>query len=75
MSLSQFGYEFSDFEDTFRDRIHNFVLQVDRGDAPDMIDGSGRQGLEAQKVIHAAIRSLDTGKIVYMDEMYPEDAE
>ena len=39
-----------------------------------MIDGTGRDGLEAQKVIHAAIRSLDTGKIVYMDEMYPEDA-
>ena len=63
------------FEDTFRDRIHNFVVQVDRGDSPDMIDGSGLQGLEAQKVIHAAIRSLDTGKVVYMDEMYPEDAK
>jgi len=70
-----FGSEFRDFEDTFRDRIHNFVLQVDRGDRPDQIDGSGLQGLEAQKVIHAAIRSLDTGKIVYMDEMYPEDAK
>lgn len=69
-----FESEFSTFEDTFRDRIHNFVVQVDRGDGPDMIDGSGLQGLEAQKVIHAAIRSLDTGKIVYMDEMYPEDA-
>ena len=69
-----FDSDFQEFEDTFRDRIHNFVVQVDRGDTPDMIDGSGFQGLEAQKVIHAAIRSLDTGKIVYMDEMYPEDA-
>lgn len=69
-----FESDFREFEDTFRDRIHNFVVQVDRGDSPEMIDGSGRQGLEAQKVIHAAIRSLETGKIVYMDEMYPEDA-
>ena len=41
------------------------------GDKPEEIDGSGAQGLEAQKVIHAAIRSLDTGKVVYLDEMFP----
>ena len=63
------------FEDVFRDRIYHFVKQVTEGVKPEDIDGSGRQGLEAQKVIHAAIRSLDTGKIVYMDEMYPEDAK
>ena len=55
-----------------KDRIRAFVRQVDRGDRPQDIDGSGRQGLEAQKVIHCAIESLNTGKIVYVDEMYPK---
>ena len=63
---------FESFQDTFKDRIMSFVRQVDRGDTPDMIDGSGEQGLEAQKVIHCAIESLNTGKIVYVDEMYPK---
>ena len=62
---------YSNFDDTFRDRIRSFVRQVDRGDKPEDIDGSGLQGLEAQKVIHAAIRSLDTGEVVYLDEMFP----
>ena len=61
---------YSNFDDTFRDRIRSFVRQVDRGDRPEDIDGSGRQGLEAQKVIQAAIHSLDTGKVVYLDEYY-----
>jgi predicted dehydrogenase len=63
---------YSNFDDTFRERIRCFVRQVDRGDKPEDIDGSGVQGLEAQKVIHAAIRSLDTGEVVYLDEMFPE---
>jgi len=63
------GYE--GFDDTFRDRIRSFVRQVAAGAHPDEIDGSGLQGLEAQKVIHAAIESLDTGRVVYLDEMYP----
>lgn len=62
---------YSNFDDTFRERIRCFVRQVDRGDKPEDIDGSGLQGLEAQKVIHAAIRSLDTGEVVYLDEMFP----
>ena len=49
--------------------------EIIAGVKPCDIDGTGREGLEAQKVIHAMIRSLDTGKIVYMDEMYPEDAK
>lgn len=63
------------FEDTFADRINHFVDEIIAGVKPCDIDGTGREGLEAQKVIHAMIRSLDTGKIVYMDEMYPEDAK
>jgi len=56
------GYR--DFDDTFKERIHCFVKQVDDGIAPDQIDGSGADGLAAQKVIQAAIESLDTGRVV-----------
>ena len=52
---------FTEFYDTFRDRIIHFVDQVARGDRPEDIDGSGEQGLEASRVIHAAIESLKTG--------------
>ena len=62
---------FANFDDTFRDRIRSFVRQIEAGDAPDQIDGSGEQGLEAQKIIHAAIKSLDEGSIVYIDELFP----
>jgi predicted dehydrogenase len=53
-----------DFEDTFRNRIHRFVEQVANGDAPEQIDGSGADGLAAQKVLQAAIESLETGTVV-----------
>ncbi|MCL2519216.1 MAG: Gfo/Idh/MocA family oxidoreductase, partial [Oscillospiraceae bacterium] len=49
------------FDDTFRARIHDFVRQVSEGAAPEDIDGSGLEGLEAQRVIHAAIVSLKEG--------------
>jgi len=55
---------FRDFEDTFRDRIHRFLEQVNEGVAPNDIDGSGADGLAAQKVLQAAIESLETEKIV-----------
>lgn len=51
------------FEDTFRARIHDFVRQVETGTKPEDIDGSGVEGLEAQRVIHAAIESLKNGSI------------
>jgi predicted dehydrogenase len=56
------GYR--DFDDTFRDRLHSFLKQVAEGAAPEEIDGSGADGLAAQKVIAAAIESLNTGRIV-----------
>lgn len=56
------GYR--DFDDTFRERIHTFLEQVAGGAAPDEIDGSGADGLAAQKVIHAAIESIETGQVV-----------
>ncbi len=51
------------FYDTFQDRIHSFVRQVDEGCKPQDIDGSGREGLEATRLIHAAIRSIEEGGI------------
>ncbi len=56
------GYR--DFNDTFRERIRVFLQQVAAGAAPEEIDGSGADGLAAQKAIHAAIESIETGKIV-----------
>lgn len=56
------GYR--DFQDTFRDRIHRFLTQVAEDVAPEEIDGSGADGLAAQKVIAAGIESLDTGRVV-----------
>ena len=52
---------FECFYDTFRDRIHFFVDQVDGGAKPEEIDGSGREGLEASRVIHAMIKSNENG--------------
>jgi predicted dehydrogenase len=54
---------YSGFDDTFRARIKAFVDQVDAGAKPEEIDGSGVEGYEAQRVIHAAIKSLDNGGI------------
>lgn len=53
-----------DFVDTFRDRIGRFVEQVDAGVKPEEIDGSGEDGLAAQKVLAAAIESLETETVV-----------
>jgi predicted dehydrogenase len=52
---------FKDFEDTFRERLTSFIRQIEAGVKPSEIDGSGAEGLAAQQVIHAAIRSLDEG--------------
>ena len=53
-----------DFEDTFRNRIHRFLEQVSEGAAPEQIDGSGADGLAAQRVLAAAIESLEKGTVV-----------
>ena len=60
---------FTGFNDTFRDRIECFVNEVDSKTPPDLIDGSGKDGLEATRVIHAAIRSLRTEKPVKVKEI------
>jgi predicted dehydrogenase len=58
---------FRDFEDTFRDRLGTFVRQLNEGVEPEGIDGSGEDGLKAQKVLAAAIRSIETESVVYVD--------
>ncbi len=63
---------YSNFDDTFRERIRCFVRAVAAGTRPEDIDGSGLQGLKAQMIIHAAIESLDTGRVVYLEEMFPD---
>lgn len=59
---------FRDFEDTFRDRLGTFVRQLNEGVTPEEIDGSGEEGLKAQKVLAAAIRSIETESVVYVDD-------
>lgn len=56
-----------DFEDTFRNRIESFLEQITAGATPDQIDGSGADGLAAQKVLDAAVRSVQTGQVVVID--------
>ncbi len=55
---------FRDFEDTFRDRLGAFVRQLNEGVKPDAIDGSGADGLAAQKVLAAAVTSIQTEAVV-----------
>ncbi len=55
------------FEDTFANRIHTFLEEVSQGVQPDQIDGSGADGLAAQKVLQAAIDSLLTETVVHLD--------
>ncbi|MEA4824179.1 MAG: Gfo/Idh/MocA family oxidoreductase [Clostridiaceae bacterium] len=61
---------FEGFYDTFNDRISTFVRQIRDGTKPEEIDGSGEAGLEASRVIHAAIRSLKTGLPVHVADVH-----
>jgi hypothetical protein len=59
-----------DFDDTFRERLHCFLEQVASGAKPEEIDGSGADGLAAQRVIQATITSLDEGnRLVRIEEV------
>jgi predicted dehydrogenase len=57
---------FHSFENTFKSRIHHFLEQVSDGVAPANIDGSGAEALAAQKVLAAAIESLENDTVVYV---------
>ncbi|GLV55280.1 oxidoreductase [Dictyobacter sp. S3.2.2.5] len=54
------GGGMGNFDDTFRNRINAFVQQVLQGGP---LDASGDDGLAAQEVIEAAIRSWENGTI------------
>jgi predicted dehydrogenase len=57
-----------DFEDTFINRLGRFVEQLEEGAKPEEIDGSGHDGLQAQKVLAAAIESGKKEAVVYVEE-------
>ncbi len=57
---------FHNFETTFKTRIHTFIEEVTNGVAPEQIDGRAEDALAAQKVIAAAIESLDNETVVYV---------
>jgi len=52
------------FTDTFRNRLRTFVDQLNAGVAPESIDGTGADGLAAQRVLDAAVQSIETGQVV-----------
>jgi predicted dehydrogenase len=52
------------FAETLPARLDRWVAQLDAGDAPEAIEGSGEDGLRAHAVVEAAIRSHETGAIV-----------
>jgi predicted dehydrogenase len=58
-----------DFGDTFHSRIQRFLEQVSGGTSPAEIDGSGEDGLAAQRVLAAAIKSLEEERIVQVSEL------
>lgn len=57
---------FHNFENTFRDRIHHFLQAITDSVPPNEIEGTAKDALAAQKVLDAAIQSLETEKIVYL---------
>jgi len=57
-----------DFDDTFRNRLASFVDQLELGVDAEAIDGSGEDGLRAQKVLAAAIESVQREEVVYVED-------
>ena len=57
-----------DFEDTFRNRLGRFIEQLEEGVRPEEIDGSGYDGLQAQKVLAAAIVSVEREEVIYVEK-------
>ena len=57
---------FHNFENTFKDRIGTFLQQITQGVEPSHIDAQAAEALAAQKVLAAAIESLETETVVYI---------
>ncbi len=60
------------FDDTFRNRIHRFVEQVSDGAKPATIEAGGADALAAQRVLAAAITSVEENRVV--EAPVPNDA-
>jgi UDP-N-acetylglucosamine 3-dehydrogenase len=56
------------FDDTFKNRIGKWVEQVNAKVPREEIEGSGEDGLAAQEVIEAAIRSFEAESVVELTE-------
>jgi UDP-N-acetylglucosamine 3-dehydrogenase len=61
----------SGFNDSFRHRLHRWLEQITAGTPRDQIDGSGADGLAAQEVIEAAIRSFRNGTVEEVPRVEP----
>ena len=57
------------FGETFGSRIGRWVDQLDAGVAPDQVDGSGRDALQAQLVIEACVSSFERGEVVEVEPL------
>jgi hypothetical protein len=63
------------FSDTFTRRVHRWVEQVAAGVAREELEGSGEDGLAAQEVIEAAIRSFRGGTVEEVPPLEYVDAK
>jgi len=61
----------SGFNDSFRHRLHRWLEQITAATPRDQIDGSGADGLAAQEVIEAAIRSFRNGTVEEVPRVEP----
>lgn len=57
------------FDDTFRNRLTRFIEQLNEDASPEAIDGSGREGLAAQLVLDAAIRSVQERAVIQVEPL------
>jgi len=57
------------FSETFKERIGVWIDQLEAGAKYDEIDASGEDGLKAQLIIEAAIKSWETNSIVEVEDV------
>ena len=57
------------FSQTFQARLSAWIDNVLAGTLPDAVDGSGEDGLRAQRVLEAAIRSFEEDRVVSLAEL------
>jgi predicted dehydrogenase len=62
------------FNDTFKNRIHRMLEQIEARVPRDDLEGSGEEALAAQEVIEAAIQSFETGNVVDVPALVPAGA-